>query len=170
MDLSALSRVAGLSGLAIPDTIRHVNQSSAHLDGIPGLVGIDHVGIAVENLDSAIAFYATHFGAVLTHRETNSKQLVEEAMIQIGNSTIQLLAATDPASTIAKFIAKSGVGIQQLAYRVTDISAAVAAARALGIRVLYEDEQIGTAGAKINFLHPKDCGGVLIELVEPVKK
>lgn len=169
MDLSALSRVAGLSGLAIPDTIRHVNQPSAHLAGIPGLVGIDHVGIAVENLDSAIAFYATHFGAVLTHREINNKQRVEEAMIQIGDSTIQLLAGTDPESTIAKFIAKSGVGIQQLAYRVTDIAAAVAAARALGIRVLYEVEQIGTAGAKINFLHPKDCGGVLVELVEPVK-
>ncbi len=147
-----------------------MNQSSAHLAGIPGLVGIDHVGIAVENLDSAIAFYTTHFGALLTHREINSKQRVEEAMIQIGSSTIQLLAATDPESTIAKFIAKSGVGIQQLAYRVTDIAAAVSAARALGIRVLYEEEQIGTAGAKVNFLHPKDCGGVLVELVEPVKK
>ena len=147
-----------------------MNQSSAHLAGIPGLVAIDHVGIAVENLDSAIAFYATNFGAVLTHRETNSKQRVEEAMIQIGTSTLQLLAATDPESTIAKFIEKSGVGIQQLAYRVTDIAAAVKAARALGIRVLYEEEQIGTAGAKINFLHPRDCGGVLVELVEPVKK
>jgi methylmalonyl-CoA/ethylmalonyl-CoA epimerase len=146
-----------------------VNQSSVHLAGIPGLVAIDHVGIAVENLDSAIAFYITNFGAVLTHRETNSKQRVEEAMIQIGTSTLQLLAATDPESTIAKFIEKSGVGIQQLAYRVTDIAAAVKAARALGIRVLYEEEQIGTAGAKINFLHPRDCGGVLVELVEPVK-
>ena len=147
-----------------------MNQSSAHLAGIPGLVAIDHVGIAVENLDSAIEFYATNFGAVLTHRETNSKQRVDEAMIQIGTSTLQLLAATDPESTIAKFIEKSGVGIQQLAYRVTDIAAAVKAARALGIRVLYEEEQIGTAGAKINFLHPRDCGGVLVELVEPVKK
>ncbi len=149
-----------------------MNSSISHLEGqpgfsgIPGILGIDHVGIAVANLDEAITFYQGNFGARVTHREKNEKQMVEEAMIQIGSSTLQLLASTDPKSAIATFLEKSGPGIQQLAYRVKDVKAASAAATALGMRVLYSEPEIGTAGSLINFIHPRDCGGVLIELVE----
>lgn len=136
---------------------------------IPGIVGIDHIGIAVADLDKAIEYYQSHFGAVVTHRERNEGQRVDEAMISIGTSVIQLLAPTDSSSTIAKFLETKGAGVQQIAYRVEDIVAACDAARALGIRVLYETAQRGTAGNSVNFLHPKDCGGVLVELVE-VKK
>ena len=134
---------------------------------IPGIIGIDHVGIAVPNLEEAIAFYSKAFGARVTHREVNEAQKVEEAMVRVGDSTIQLLAATDSASAIARFLDQKGPGIQQLAYRVSDIAAAMSAVTALGMRLLYSTAQRGTAGSKINFIHPKDCGGVLVELVEP---
>jgi methylmalonyl-CoA/ethylmalonyl-CoA epimerase len=82
-------------------------------------------------------------------------------------AAVQLLAPLGPTSTIAKFLDRSGPGLQQLAYRVTDIDSAMAALRATGVRLLYDTARRGTAGSRINFVHPKDAGGVLIELVEP---
>ena len=140
---------------------------SALAGAIPGIIGIDHVGIAVSNLDEAITFYHLTFGARVVHREKNEAQKVEEAMVKIGESTIQLLAPTDATSAIAKFLDQRGPGIQQLAYRVTDIEAATKAVSNLGMGLLYPTSQRGTANSRINFIHPKDCGGVLIELVEP---
>jgi methylmalonyl-CoA/ethylmalonyl-CoA epimerase len=134
---------------------------------IPGIIGIDHVGIAVPDLEEAIDFYSKAFGAKVTHREVNAAQKVEEAMVRVGDSMIQLLAATDSGSAIARFLDQKGPGIQQLAYRVSDIEAAMRAVTELGMRLLYSTAQRGTAGSKINFIHPKDCGGVLVELVEP---
>ena len=135
---------------------------------VPGLIGIDHVGIAVPNLEVAIAFYRDVFGLRLTHNEVNEQQGVREAMMAVGDSgsSIQLLAPLGPDSTIAKFLEKSGPGIQQMAYRVADIEAACAALRASGLRLLYESPHEGTAGSLINFIHPKDAGGVLVELVQ----
>jgi methylmalonyl-CoA/ethylmalonyl-CoA epimerase len=132
-------------------------------------VCIDHVGIAVPDLDQAIAFYADAFGMRLQHEETNEEQGVREAMVAVGDSgsCIQLLAPLDDTSTIAKFLDRSGPGLQQLAYRVTDVDQVSAVLRERGLRLLYDEPRRGTAGSRVNFVHPKDAGGVLVELVEP---
>lgn len=130
---------------------------------------IDHVGIAVPDLDVAIAFYRDNFGMVVAHEETNEEQGVREAMVAVGDSgsCIQLLAPLNDESTIAKFLDRSGPGLQQLAYRVTDLDQVSAILRERGLRLLYPEAKRGTANSRINFIHPKDAGGVLVELVEP---
>jgi methylmalonyl-CoA/ethylmalonyl-CoA epimerase len=132
-------------------------------------LGIDHVGIAVPDLDEAIAFYADAFGMRVQHQETNEEQGVREAMVAVGESgaCIQLLAPIDESSTIAKFLDRSGPGLQQLAYRVGDLDQVSAVLRERGLRLLYDQPRRGTADSRINFVHPKDAGGVLVELVEP---
>ena len=127
---------------------------------------IDHVGFAVPDLDEAKAFYAAAFGLEVVHEEVNEEQGVREAMLGVGGSYIQLLAPLSPESTIAKFLDRSGPGIQQIAFGVDDVVATADALRAAGVRVLYDQPKIGTAGSLVNFAHPKDCGGVLIELVQ----
>jgi len=127
---------------------------------------IDHVGFAVPDLDEAKAFYAAAFGLEVVHEEVNEEQGVREAMLGVGGSYIQLLAPLTPESTIAKFLDRSGPGIQQIAFGVDDVVATADALRAAGVRVLYDQPKIGTAGSLVNFAHPKDCGGVLIELVQ----
>jgi methylmalonyl-CoA/ethylmalonyl-CoA epimerase len=135
-------------------------------------VCIDHVGLAVPNLDEAIKFHTEVMGWRVLHRETNEEQGVEEAMLGtsdqgVENAQIQLLAPLNENSTIAKFIAKNGPGIQQLAYRVKDLDAVSEALRAGGVRLLYPEPKIGTGGSRIQFAHPKDTGGILLEIVEP---
>jgi methylmalonyl-CoA/ethylmalonyl-CoA epimerase len=129
---------------------------------------IDHVGIAVRDLDEAIAFYEGTFGMRLAHQETNEEQGVREAMMAVGDSgsCIQLLAPLNEQSTIAKFLDRSGPGLQQLAYRVTDLDAVSAVLRERGVRLLYDEPRRGTSDSRINFVHPKDAGGVLVELVQ----
>ncbi len=130
---------------------------------------IDHVGIAVPDLDAAIAFYADTFGLVSVHEETNTEQGVREAMLTVGDGTtmIQLLAPLNDESTIAKFLDRSGPGVQQVAYTVEDVEAVSAQLRAKGLRLLYDSPRRGTSDSRVNFIHPKDAGGVLVELVEP---
>jgi methylmalonyl-CoA/ethylmalonyl-CoA epimerase len=131
---------------------------------------IDHVGVAVPDLDDALRFYAEMFGMHVVHEETNEDQGVREAMLAVGDGTgprLQLLAPARPDSAIAKFLDRSGPGLQQLAYTVADVEATAAALRARGLRLLYDTPRRGTAGSRINFVHPKDAGGVLVELVEP---
>ncbi|MFI6365828.1 methylmalonyl-CoA epimerase [Nocardia sp. NPDC050630] len=141
---------------------------------IPGdyVIAVDHVGIAVPDLDAAIAWYADNLGMIETHREVNEAQGVHEAMLSLPGApdsatALQLLAPLNAESTIAKFIDRSGPGLQQLAYRVTDIEAVSTYLRDRGLRLLYDGPRHGTADSRINFIHPKDAGGVLIELVEP---
>ncbi|WNV90112.1 methylmalonyl-CoA epimerase [Umezawaea sp. Da 62-37] len=142
-------------------------------EALRGLVtAIDHVGIAVPDLDAAIAFHCDNFGLEVAHTEVNEDQGVREAMLRAPGDdgtgpAVQLLAPLNEASTIAKFIGRSGPGLQQLAYRVSDVDAAAEALRAKGLRLLYEQARRGTSGSRVNFVHPKDAGGVLIELVEP---
>ncbi|SER89857.1 MULTISPECIES: methylmalonyl-CoA epimerase [Lentzea] len=135
------------------------------------VTAIDHVGIAVPDLDVAIAFYRDNFGLEVAHEEVNEEQGVREAMLHApgdhGGTAIQLLAPLNEDSTIAKFIGRSGPGLQQLAYRVSDVDAAADALRAKGLRLLYDAAKRGTSDSRVNFVHPKDAGGVLIELVEP---
>lgn len=142
----------------------------------PFLLSVDHVGLAVPDLDAAIAFHRDVLGHRLVHEETNAEQGVREAMMAVGPADphggdqptlLQLLAPTGPESTIARFLDRNGPGLQQLAYRVSDVEAASAALRARGLRLLYDTPRRGTAGSRINFIHPKDAGGVLVGLVEP---
>ncbi|WP_406641946.1 methylmalonyl-CoA epimerase [Amycolatopsis sp. WGS_07] len=138
----------------------------------PFVTAIDHVGIAVPDLDAAIAFHRDHFGLEVAHEEVNDEQGVREAMLRApgtaGTETmIQLLAPSRDDSTIAKFIGRNGPGLQQLALRVSDVDAAAAALRAQGLRLLYDAAKRGTSNSRVNFVHPKDAGGVLVELVEP---
>lgn len=141
---------------------------------VPGhlLTAIDHVGIAVPDLDDAIEFYSRVFGLESVHEEVNEEQGVREAMLGSpgrpeGGALLQILAPLDESSTIAKFIDRNGPGIQQMAVRVTDIDAITAHLTGRGVRVLYPAPRRGTADSRINFVHPKDAGGVLLELVEP---
>jgi methylmalonyl-CoA/ethylmalonyl-CoA epimerase len=132
---------------------------------------IDHVGIAVRDLDEAKEFYQRVFGLHVTHEEVNEEQGVREAMLAVGpdgsGACIQLLAPLSEDSTIARFLDRGGPGIQQLAYTVDDIDAECARLRAAGMRLVYDEPRRGTAGSRVNFVHPKDAGGVLVELVEP---
>jgi methylmalonyl-CoA/ethylmalonyl-CoA epimerase len=148
-----------MSAMSTPDV-----EIPAHL-----FTAIDHVGIAVRDLDEATAFYRDTFGMSVLHEETNEEQGVREAMVGVGDSgsCIQLLAPLDETSTIAKFLDRSGPGLQQLAYRVTDVEQVSQVLRDRGVRLLYDEPRRGTAGSRINFVHPKDAGGVLVELVEP---
>ena len=140
-------------------------------DAVPTdlFTAIDHVGVAVPDLDEAIAFYERTYGMRMLHEETNEEQGVREAMMGVGDSgsCIQLLAPLSPESTIAKFLDRSGPGIQQLAYRVADLDAVSETLRARGLRLLYDAPRRGTGSSRINFVHPKDAGGILVELVEP---
>jgi methylmalonyl-CoA/ethylmalonyl-CoA epimerase len=130
---------------------------------------IDHVGIAVPDLDEAKTFYTEKLGMKVLHEETNEEQGVREAMVGVGDSgsCIQLLAPLNDSSTIAKFLDRSGPGLQQLAYRVTDVEQVSEILRERGLRLLYDAPRRGTNDSRINFVHPKDAGGVLVELVEP---
>ena len=139
------------------------------------VTAIDHVGIAVPDFDTAVEFHRATFGLELVHEEVNEEQGVREGMLRPPGdpgtgAAVQLLAPLGPTSVIAKFLDRHGPGLQQLAYRVTDIDAAMAALRATGVRLLYDTPRRGTAGSRINFVHPKDASGVLVELVEPAPK
>lgn len=139
-------------------------------DGL--LLAVDHVGVAVPDLDEAIAFYEDTLGMRVVHREVNAEQGVHEAMLAIGPADddgprIQLLAPLTADSAIARFLDRAGPGLQQVAYRVADVEAAATTLRRRGLRLLYDAPRRGTAGSRINFVHPKDVGGVLVELVEP---
>jgi methylmalonyl-CoA/ethylmalonyl-CoA epimerase len=151
-----------------------VSPSAAEPDNVTSFgvdfLRIDHVGIAVADLDKALRFYAEIFGMHCVHEETNEDQGVREAMLAVGDGCgprLQLLAPLRPDSAIAKFLDRNGPGLQQLAYTVADVEATTAALKARGLRVLYDTPRRGTAGSRINFVHPKDAGGVLVELVEP---
>ena len=138
---------------------------------LPGIVALDHVGIAVPDLDAAIRFHTDVLGLVLVHREVNERQGVAEAMLAPadgapGAAEVQLLAPLHAGSVLTRFLERSGPGLQQLAYRVADLDAACAELRARGVRLLYDRPEAGTRGSRINFVHPKDAGGVLVELVE----
>jgi len=130
---------------------------------------IDHVGVAVTDLDDAIAFYRDTYGMTLIHEEVNEEQGVREAMMAVGSSgsCVQLLAPLSPQSTIAKFLDRSGPGIQQVAYRVVDLEAVSRTLRERGLRLLFDAPRTGTSNSRVNFIHPKDAGGILVELVEP---
>lgn len=136
------------------------------------VMAIDHVGVAVPDFNAAVAWYRDNLGMENLHEEINEEQGVREAMLGSprrpeGSALLQVLAPLNDESTIAKYLDRNGPGIQQMAVRVTDIDAITAHLTGRGVRVLYPSPKSGTAGSRINFVHPKDAGGVLLELVEP---
>ena len=131
------------------------------------IIGIDHVGMAVSNLAESIDYWSVNFGAELHSREINEEQGIEEALLEFPDkSQIQLLASVDEHSAISKFLAKHGQGVQQIALRVTDLTAATAALAECNIPMVYPAPKSGSNNSAINFIHPKHAGGVLLELVE----
>lgn len=156
-----------MCAMSNPSTDSSLDSS---LDSVSHLfTAIDHVGVAVVDLDEAMAFYRDTYGMQVLHEEVNEEQGVREAMVGVGDSgsCIQLLAPLSPESTIAKFLDRNGPGIQQLAFRVEDVEAVSATLRERGLRLLYDAPRRGTSDSRVNFIHPKDAGGVLVELVEP---
>src|SRR5690625_610951 len=135
------------------------------------LRAIDHVGIAVPGLDAALTWYRETLGMTVEYVETNTEQGVTEAMVRVSDddtgARLQILAPSSPDSPIARILDRSGPGMQQLAYRVDDVEHAANVLRERGLRLLYDEPRRGTAESMINFVHPSDAGGVLIELVEP---
>ena len=135
------------------------------------LTRIDHVGIAVHDLDGSIEFYETTFGLTVAGRETNEAQGVREAMLFVadgpaGSSYVQLLEPLGPDTPVGKFLATRGEGVHHIGYGVVDVGAALEQLRTDGIRLVDERPRHGSLGASIAFLHPKSIGGVLTELVQ----
>ena len=133
------------------------------------VIAIDHVGVAVADLEAAKAWYLERLGFPCVHEEVNEEQGVREAMLAVGASGtyVQLLAPLDENSLIKRFLDRHGPGVQQVAYRVRDLDGLCAELRERGARLLYDEPRRGTSSSRVNFIHPKDAGGVLIELVEP---
>lgn len=127
---------------------------------------IDHVGIAVADLDGAVAFHERAFGVAPSFREVVEEQGVEEAMIRVGESWIQLLAARGPDTPVGRFLASRGPGLHHVGYGVPDLEAALARLKAEGVPLIDEVPRRGSRGSLVAFVHPKGAGGVLVELVQ----
>jgi methylmalonyl-CoA epimerase len=128
---------------------------------------IDHVGVAVEDLDAAIGLYEKTYEMKLVHRETVQEQGVEAVLLDVGENHVELLAPLGPDTPVGKFLAKKGPGIHHVAYQVADIDAALESLKASGLRLIDETPRIGIRGSRVAFLHPAASGGVLTEIVEP---
>jgi methylmalonyl-CoA/ethylmalonyl-CoA epimerase len=141
-------------------------------DAEPGMIlrSVDHVGIAVPDLPAAIHFYTSVLGLRLILREDNAEHQISEAMLApaepAGTAIVQLVAPLNEQSPLTRFLDRAGPGVQHLAFRVSDVEHAAAEYRRRGLRLLYDSPKPGTRGSRINFVHPKDTGGVLLELVE----
>jgi methylmalonyl-CoA/ethylmalonyl-CoA epimerase len=128
---------------------------------------IDHIGVAVEDLDEAIALYGERLGMPLQHRETVEEQGVEAVLLGVGDSHVELLRPLGPDTAVGKFLERSGPGLHHVAYGTDDIDSALEAVRDAGLQLIDEQPRTGIRGSRVAFLHPKSTGGVLTELVEP---
>ena len=127
---------------------------------------IDHIGVAVEDLDAAIQLYGERLGMQLQHRETVEEQGVEAVLLGVGESHVELLRPLGPDTAVGKFLARSGPGLHHVAYGTDDIDSALESVRGAGLELIDERPRIGIRGSRVAFLHPKSTGGVLTELVE----
>lgn len=127
---------------------------------------LDHIGIAVNNIDEALKLYSEVLGLELAGTEVVEEQKVRVAFLPVGDTEVELLESTSPDGPIAKFIESKGQGIQHMAFKVDDIEAAIAEMKEKGMRMIDEKPRYGAGGAKIAFMHPKSSNGVLIELSE----
>ena len=131
---------------------------------------IDHVGVAVEDLDAAIALYEQTLGMPLVHRETMAEQGVEAVLLDVGPSHVELLRPLGPDTTVGKFLTRKGPGLHHVAYRVADIDAALAELKARDVLLIDSVPRTGIRGSRVAFLHPKATGGVLTEIVQPAEE
>ena len=132
------------------------------------LTAIDHVGVAVESIDAALAVYRDTLGMSLVHRETVHEQGVDAALLDVGDSHIELLQPLGPDTTVGKFLARKGPGLHHVAYRVASVQDTLSALSAAGVRLIDERPRIVIRGSQVAFLHPSSTGGVLTEIVQPV--
>jgi methylmalonyl-CoA epimerase len=130
---------------------------------------IDHVGIAVSDLDRAIALYEGTFGMPLAHREVVEEQGVEAVLLDVGDGHIELLSPLGPDTVVGKFVERRGEGLHHVAYRVDDIDTALVNLKEVGVELIDSEARVGIRGSRVAFLHPKSTGGVLTELVEPAE-
>ncbi len=130
---------------------------------------IDHIGVAVVDLESAIELHTRAYGMPLVHRETIDEQGVEAVLLDVGESHVELLCPLSEESPVGRFLAKRGPGLHHVAYQVGDVSQALAQAREAGLRLIDETPRTGIRGTQVAFLHPATAGGVLTELVQPVE-
>jgi len=130
---------------------------------------IDHIGVAVEDLDEAIALYGERLGMELQHRETVEELGVEAVLLGVGESHVELLRPLGPDTAVGKFLSRSGPGLHHVAYGTDDIESAIDSVRSAGLRLIDERPRTGIRGSRVAFLHPKSTGGVLTELVEPLE-
>lgn len=133
------------------------------------LGAIDHVGVAVEDLDSAIALYRDQLAMTLVHRETVDEQGVEAVLLDVGDSHIELLSPLGAETTVGRFLARRGAGLHHVAYRVSDIAQTLGTLTQAGMRLIDERPRTGIRGSRVAFVHPSSTGGVLTEIVEPAK-
>ncbi|MBA2629756.1 MAG: methylmalonyl-CoA epimerase [Thermoleophilaceae bacterium] len=130
---------------------------------------IDHIGVAVDDLDGAIALYSDRLGMPLQHRETVEQFGVDAVLMGVGDGHVELLKPTDPDGAIGRFLARSGPGLHHVAYLTADIDAALAEAREAGLQLIDEQPRTGIRNSRVAFVHPKSTGGVLTELVQPAE-
>jgi methylmalonyl-CoA/ethylmalonyl-CoA epimerase len=130
------------------------------------LTRIDHVGIAVEDLDASVEHYRRTFGIEPVHRERVESQGVEEVLLAVGDSYVQLLGALGPETPVGRFLARQGQGVHHVGYRVDDVARALVHLKAEGVRLIDDSPRSGSRGTSIAFVHPKGMGGVLVELVQ----
>jgi methylmalonyl-CoA/ethylmalonyl-CoA epimerase len=128
---------------------------------------IDHIGVAVEDIDAAIALYRESFEMALAHRETVSSQGVEAVLLDVGEGHVELLAPLGPDTPVGKFLAHNGTGLHHVAYAVDDIDGVLQRIAATGIELIDSEPRTGIRGSRVAFLHPRSTGGVLTEIVEP---
>jgi methylmalonyl-CoA epimerase len=128
---------------------------------------IDHIGVAVEDIEAAIELYRDGFAMPLVHRETVESQGVEAVLLDVGDGHVELLAPLGEETPVGRFIAKNGAGLHHVAYAVEDIEAALAGLAAAGLRLIDSEPRIGIRESRVAFLHPRSTGGVLTEIVEP---
>lgn len=133
------------------------------------LSAIDHVGVAVTSIDDTLALYRDALGMPLVHRETVTEQGVDAALLDVGDGHIELLQPLGPDTAVGRFLTRRGAGLHHVAYRVSSIEDALAAARAAGLRLIDEQPRIGIRGSRVAFLHPASTGGVLTEIVQPAE-
>lgn len=128
---------------------------------------IDHVGVAVPDIDAALALYRDVLGMPLVHRETVTEQGVDAALLDVGDGHVELLSPLGPDTPVGKFLARKGSGLHHVAYRVTDVSETLSRLAAAGLRLIDEQPRNGIRGSRVAFLHPSSTGGVLTEIVQP---
>jgi len=128
---------------------------------------IDHVGVAVDDLDAALVLYGERFAMALAHREVVAEQGVEAVLFDVGENHVELLAALGPETPVGRFLARKGPGIHHVAYQVADIETTLSQLREAGTRMIDERPRTGIRGSRVAFVHPSSTGGVLTELVEP---